>query len=201
MAEAAVIAAIFLLEKVGVLYKQVNRQKDVKDDIEHIQKWLETIQAYLRDTRGEVGRDMLRNRIKQLRDIAYDIEDVLDEFQVKYVPHFHQHAFRKKLHDVGQSVKQLQPVLAFRHRNLTSKIKQVRAKIDENAHLYPGPGECSTSPPEVEDHTTNQIYHQEDEIVGFEKHRAKLMEQIQDEGEASSIIAVVGAPGSGKSLL
>ncbi|OMO79124.1 Disease resistance protein [Corchorus capsularis] len=202
MAEAAVIAAIFLLEKVGALYKQVNRQKDVKDDIEHIQKWLETIQAYLRDKRGEVGRDMLRNRIKQLRDIAYDIEDVLDEFQVKYVPHFHQHTFRKTFHDVGHYLKQLQPVLAFRHRNLTSKIKHVRAKIDENAHLYPVPGECSTSPPEVEHHTTNQIiYLQEDEIVGFKKHKAKLMEQIQDAGEASSIIAVVGAPGSGKSLL
>ncbi|OMP09589.1 Disease resistance protein [Corchorus olitorius] len=201
MAEAAVTAAIFLFEKAEVfLGEEVKRKKDVKDDIEHIQEGLGTIQAYLRDKRGEVGREMQRDRIKQLRVVAYDIEDVLDEFQLAHVPHFHQHTISQMAHDAAHS---LQQFIAL--QKLSSKIKHVRAKIDGfnsgiNAHLHPG--ECSTSLlPEVGEHTTNQIYHQEDKIVGFEKHKAKLMEQIQDEGEASSIISVVGAPGSGKSLL
>ncbi|OMO79123.1 Disease resistance protein [Corchorus capsularis] len=202
MAEAAVTAAIFLFEKAEVFLGEVNSKKDVKDDIEHIQEGLGTIQAYLRDKRGEVGSEMQRDRIKQLRVVAYDIEDVLDEFQLAHVPHFHQHTISQMAHDAAHS---LQQFIAL--QRLSSKIKHVRAKIDGfnsgiNAHLHPGEG--STSLLEVEDHPTNQIiYHQEDEIVGFEKHKAKLMEQIiQDiEGEASSIIAVVGAPGSGKSLL
>ncbi|XP_022717870.1 disease resistance protein RPM1-like [Durio zibethinus] len=203
MADAAVTAALLLIEKVSsFLAQEVNLKKKLQDNIEDVRNWLRTIHAHLRDVDGKEGSALQIERSNQLRDIAYDIEDVLDEFQLHVpVPHqFHRHTVSKMAHDAAHSVKH-----RYALHQLSSGIKGIRRKKEnlrefDPRHLHLAEGSSSGS--RVEDHHLTKQIPQEDEIVGFDEQKAKLMQQLLEEGEARRMtISVVGPAGSGKSVL
>ncbi|XVF03578.1 hypothetical protein REPUB_Repub05bG0005400 [Reevesia pubescens] len=204
MADAAVTAALFLIEKVSsFLAKEANLNKNLQDDIEDVQKWLRTIQAYLRDVDVKEGTALQMERSNQLRDMAYDIEDVLDEFLLHVpVPHQfdrHTHSVSTMVHDAAHSLKRRHAL-----HQLSSRIEGIRRK-QKNLNFDPRlcPDEAASSGSREEDHhaMTNKIP-EEDEIIGFEDLKAKLIQQLLQQGETRrATISVVGSAGSGKSVL
>ncbi|KAK6230036.1 hypothetical protein QUC31_001554 [Theobroma cacao] len=198
MADAAIAAAIFLIEKVSsFLDKEVKFKKSVQDDIRDVRNWLRTIQAYLKDTNGKDGSALQKDRAKQLRDIAYDIEDVLDEFRLHVPHHFSRNRLEQRAHHYAHF-----PTRRVALHELSSKIIDIRRKKDNlmgfDPRLYPDEGSSSSS--RLEDRATYQIP-EEDEIVGFEGQKATLIRMLQD-GEARRMtLSVAGIAGSGKSTL
>jgi disease resistance protein RPM1 len=76
-----------LLPKLGQLLQgEYNLQKGVKKDIEFVKRELESMHAALRDV-GEVPQEQLNNTVKiwarDVRELSYDMEDILDTFLVR----------------------------------------------------------------------------------------------------------------------
>ncbi|XP_058210050.1 disease resistance protein RPM1-like [Rhododendron vialii] len=78
MAEIAVSAAKVLVET--VLHALSQMQKTVHDEVKGLGFCLHRLVAYLADMEGNEGSEQLRERVKELRDVAFHIEDVLEEF-------------------------------------------------------------------------------------------------------------------------
>ncbi|XP_021288062.1 disease resistance protein RPM1-like isoform X2 [Herrania umbratica] len=198
MVDAAIAAAISLIENVSsFLDKEVNLKKSVQDDIRDVRNWLRTIQAYLKDMDGKGGSALQIDRAKQLRDIAYDIEDVLDEFRLHVRHRFSRNKLSQVVHDAAHY-----PTCRLALHELSRKIHDIRRKKDNlkgfDPRLYPDEGSSSSS--RLEDRATYQIP-EEDEIVGFEEQKATLIQMLQ-EGEARRMtLSVAGTAGSGKSTL
>ncbi|KAI9186639.1 hypothetical protein LWI28_019367 [Acer negundo] len=104
MADIAVSAALVLVEEVfSLLEREANLKKDLRDDFQKIRDWLSTVQACLQRMDGKEGDEIIqKDCVRQVRDLAYEIEDVLDEFKIHVPRKFHRHRLskiRKLLHD------------------------------------------------------------------------------------------------------
>nr|DAD42824.1 TPA_asm: hypothetical protein HUJ06_001054 [Nelumbo nucifera] len=78
MAESAVS---FLLYKLWLLMEgKVKLLKGVRKEVKDIVAELESMQAFLKDAdvKSEI-EESVKTWVKQVRDVAYDMEDVLDE--------------------------------------------------------------------------------------------------------------------------
>nr|DAD29666.1 TPA_asm: hypothetical protein HUJ06_031134 [Nelumbo nucifera] len=72
----------FCLNKVdSLLREQVKQPKGVKEDIRELRNELDSIRAFLKeaDSRKESDKGV-KAWMEQVRDVAFDIEDILDEF-------------------------------------------------------------------------------------------------------------------------
>lgn len=214
----AVTVALSLVEKVLSSLDRVPFQKNLHDQVEEVTNSLGTMQAYLRDMEGREGRSwVLKERMKQVRDIAYDTENVLDEIMLHVTYRYHRHRITKKTHEFFHNLAHWSPL----HNTMSSKMEGIKERIvgiTASDQLGGGGGdgggsslcvwsEGPNSRPWVEhsDHTVSlQLQHgNEDEIVGFEKPREELICQLRgtESRQKTMIISVVGPCGSGKSLL
>ncbi|KAM1282466.1 hypothetical protein ACFX2I_022904 [Malus domestica] len=91
MAESVVT---FLLDRLTSLIEQEGRLfSGVQAQIEDIIDELERIKAFLRVADTEEDEDpRLKVWVKQVRDLAYEIEDALDKFRLSH-SHVHRHGF------------------------------------------------------------------------------------------------------------
>ncbi|KAK6162922.1 hypothetical protein DH2020_002763 [Rehmannia glutinosa] len=82
MAECAVG---FVLDKITTLQEEkVNLIKDVKQEIEYVRDELERMTAFLRVADAAEDSDPeLKVWVKQVRDVAYETEDIVDEFMLQ----------------------------------------------------------------------------------------------------------------------
>ncbi|KAJ0045934.1 hypothetical protein Pint_03761 [Pistacia integerrima] len=66
-----------------------------------------------------------KNHLKQVRDLAYEIEDAIKEFMLEVPDHSHEHKISQFLHDVAHSVNDKKPVARF------SCMETIKAKIKD----------------------------------------------------------------------
>ncbi|XP_059638686.1 disease resistance protein RPM1-like [Cornus florida] len=202
MADIAVTAALIFADDVLSYLKQERKfGRTVRTEIEKIKNWLETMQAYVKDMEGKESKKVLKIRIRRIRELAYDIEDILDEYML-YVPHrIHRHRLSNEARGFLNHVIHWRPL-----HEVISNIKEIKRKTDDILTLdlvcpadtvTPEDGESSSSG--VEHHSTPQIL--EDEIVGIQKPREDLIRQLTGGGSNHLTISVVGPGGSGKTLL
>ncbi|KAJ0103387.1 hypothetical protein Patl1_03811 [Pistacia atlantica] len=62
-----------------------------------------------------------KNHLKQVRDLAYEIEDAIEEFMLEVPDHSHEHKISQFLHDVAYSVNDKKPVARF------SRVETIKA--------------------------------------------------------------------------
>nr|TKS12582.1 disease resistance family protein [Populus alba] len=78
MAEAAVS---FLLERLADLFDELEFHTDVHKEVERLQDELRRIRCFLRDADAKQDEDeRVRNWVSDIRDVAYDAEDLIDRF-------------------------------------------------------------------------------------------------------------------------
>ncbi|KAG5550938.1 hypothetical protein RHGRI_009382 [Rhododendron griersonianum] len=130
MAEIAVSAAKVLVETVLYALSQMqNIQKTVHDEVKGLGFCLHRLDAYLADMEGNEGTEQLRERVKEVRDVAFHIEDVLEEFMF-YVPHrFHRHTISYQYDELAYAAKLWNPFSSV--HELLSKITGVKGMIDK----------------------------------------------------------------------
>ncbi|KAM1032119.1 hypothetical protein ACFX2I_035725 [Malus domestica] len=217
MAEIAVPVALFLADKVIMfLDKKFSRSSinnnNPRDDVGRARSCLERMRAYLSDNSSAElsayngGSQQFQTRVKEIRNIAYEIEDVLDEFLL-HVPHqFHNNDVFQKLHDAVKfrTVQKASLEFSDRIKNIDKKLEFVFTldKIPQ----FPGRDQESRPSSSTTRHGDSTVTHhnqflEEEEMVGFEKPKEKLISQLMEGDPRFSNISLVGPGGSGKTTL
>ncbi|WKA12745.1 hypothetical protein VitviT2T_030102 [Vitis vinifera] len=197
MAEIAVSAAlgvvqIFLSQRIPEL-----KQKEV--DIGVIKGHLETMRAYLKDIKKREHTEGARDRRNKVQEIAYKIEDALEEFMVDVPEHFHKHKFSQALHDVYHKVMDWRafPRLSSRINDIQDKIRDIK---ELDSFRTSSSGVASSSRAEGVPDLAYPIL-KNDELVGIERRTSDLLDRLMKEASKRLVISVVGASGSGKTIL
>ncbi|KAH7842444.1 hypothetical protein Vadar_005365 [Vaccinium darrowii] len=203
MAEISVSAALFSVEQVLFSLGQlpVNDQKAVQKDVEHLDVCLRTLGANLADMDGNEGSEQLRERVKQIRDVAFNIEDVLAEYMYNVSHRFHRHRISDKYDELAYAFKFWNPLSSV--HELVSKIAGVKTEINSIVELdqlrFPN-GSTRTSGSTSRQQVAPYIPGYE-EIVGFKEHVEALICQLTSQESRIITISVVGPGGSGKTTI
>ncbi|KAM3196476.1 hypothetical protein ACQJBY_072249 [Aegilops geniculata] len=155
------------------------------------------MQAFLVAADKTKNKNMLLNVwAEQVRDLAYGIEDCLDEFMV---------------HVGSQSRSRRLLKLKDRHR-ITSQIRDLKARVEEvsnrntrynliTADASSGIDEVNSYTEDIRSHSASNI--DEAELVGFAKAKQELIEMVDANSRDGlcKVICVVGMGGLGKTTL
>ncbi|KAF2293712.1 hypothetical protein GH714_004257 [Hevea brasiliensis] len=175
----------------GKVLNEVNEWKDI----------LEEIYVVLDDAEEQqMTNQLVKLWANKLRDLAYDVEDILDEFDFD--------ARRRKL-EAGAKVRKLIPAscagLKF-NAKMISKIKEITIRLEEirsqknRLDLRVIAGESSSSVRERR--PTTSVVNKE-EVYGREEDKKAILEFLNAESSEAgvSVISIIGMGGLGKTTL
>ncbi|MED6205430.1 hypothetical protein PIB30_017658, partial [Stylosanthes scabra] len=202
MAEIAVSFALdqlfpLLRDKARTLQSVHKEFKDVKDELESICTFLKDA-----DTRAAAeDDDRIKTWLKQLREAAFQIEDLVDEYLI------YQHQWPR--HHSGIAALLCKPAcliknLNCRHR-LASDAKDIKLRvrgIKERSERYGF--HCSSREShgvKIDDTRMASLFVEEFDVVGFEAARDELVGWFIEGTEDRTVISVVGMGGLGKTTL
>ncbi|KAA8519217.1 hypothetical protein F0562_013473 [Nyssa sinensis] len=206
MAESAVT---FLLKQLTpFLYEEVKLLGGIREEFENIRDELERMRAFLRVADAMEDRDPeLQVWVKQVRDVAYDTEDVLDEFMLR-LAHHPADGFYGCLRKICFSIKNLKA-----RRRIASEIRRIQSrvpKISEGHQRYRYPfnisdqGSTSTTianNPCYDHRRRDALLLEEAEVVGIDRRKKQLIEWLVEDDPRFKVISVVGMGGLGKTTL
>ncbi|CAL5359473.1 unnamed protein product [Camellia sinensis] len=203
----AEIAVLHLLANFApFLQGEVNLLSRVREEMEDIRGEFERMSAFLKvaDAKEESDPE-LKVWIKQVRDAAYDTEDVLDKFKLHLV-HHRGNGFGGFLRKVFYFAK----TLKARHQ-IASEIQRIKSRViniseghkryhDKYGILEQG-SRSTVVNNSWSDCRGDALLIQEAKLVGIEMPKRQLMEWLVQGGSGLKAISVVGMGGIGKTTL
>ncbi|KAL6603449.1 hypothetical protein ACP70R_043810 [Stipagrostis hirtigluma subsp. patula] len=198
----------FVAQEAGVL-KEVG--KDVvlfKDKLQ----WLQTFVQQADRRRRREGNAYMDVWVEQTREVALEVEDILDKFMLRANVEQGQPMWKKWFKFLSTCATQI----SVRHE-LAGEIAMVRARLDQiSEHKTAYIKEDSTSATRIESSATwvaspsisttdgwllMKIWDDELEVIGFENQCLSLERLLLEGDERRSIVSIVGESGIGKSSL
>ncbi|KAH7557219.1 hypothetical protein JRO89_XS11G0076700 [Xanthoceras sorbifolium] len=208
MAEILVSSIVqILLDKLGsVAYnQQVFFVGSVKNDLQKLERILNSIKAVLLDAEEQqLHNHQVRVWLEQLKDVCYDAEYVLDEFEVEALRRevtLKRGSIRKKVCNFLSQPKSL----AFRFK-LGQKIKEIGKRFDEIAaskdKLSFKDGVPHNRINLRRDRETHSFMAASD-IIGRDRDKEAIIKSLMQSGDGknASVIPIVGIAGLGKTAL
>ncbi|KAF8394013.1 hypothetical protein HHK36_020215 [Tetracentron sinense] len=203
MAESAVT---FLLHRLTTLPEQeLKLLTGVPQEVEFITKELQMIQGFLRDADAREECDKaVKAWVDQVRDIAYDMEEILDEFTFRLEQQYQRHGFVGFLHKTVNFVNHLK----LRH-NLATKIQAIKTSVVEVAARRQRYGlncleQSSSSNSKhnmLHNLRQNALLLEEAELVGINEPKTKLVMWLVEGESRLEVVSVWSMGGSGKTTL
>ncbi|KAI4356085.1 hypothetical protein L6164_000133 [Bauhinia variegata] len=210
MAEIAVSYALNQL--VPLLRQEAKQLSSVHKEFADIKNELESIQAFIKDADKRAAAegdnsDGIKTWVKQLREIAFRIEDIIHEYMIYVGQHTHHRGYIASLHNIASSIKTLKP----RHE-IASKIQDIKSSIQgikERSERYgfissfvQGSGSSNViQSAKWHDPRMTSLFIEEDEVVGFEPPRDELVGWLIKGATERAVISIVGMGGLGKTTL
>ncbi|CAL5347935.1 unnamed protein product [Camellia sinensis] len=204
MAERAVISVIQYLRP--LLASEVELLRGVLKEMVIIKAELERIHSFLNDaeSRAETGDEGVKIWVKQVRQVAYRIQDVVDEHILLVLPK--QPGLFGSLHKVIWMITKLKP----RHE-IASQIQDIRTTIRE---IKEGADRYGFSTSSLSEHSSTRkdnmwrdprlasLFIGDNEVVGIESPKYELISRLVNQNQSQrAVISVVGMGGIGKTTL
>lgn len=193
----------FLLDKLtSLLQEEVNLQRGVREDVQYIKDELERHKAILMVADALEDKDPeLKVWFKRVRDIAYDMEDAIDEYNLRLVDQ-HGQGNGSSLHKIVFAFK----TMKARHR-IASHIQGIKSKVEVISQGRPSiSGVGSSSSQRLLssrlDSQDDALLLDEADLVGIEQPKKQVSDLLLFKDEAGrAVISIYGMGGLGKTTL
>ncbi|KAM4077868.1 hypothetical protein ACJW30_12G172600 [Castanea mollissima] len=198
------IAAKLLGELVSPAFQEACLVWGVESDLRRLENTLSNVKAVLLDAEEQqVHNQELTVWLGQLKEVFYDAQDVLDEFECE--------ALRRQVVEMqGSTTRKVRRFfsssnpLIFRTK-MAHKVKEIRARLDEVAadrakfHLSPRSDDRHV----VRGREMSYSFVQASDVIGRGQDKDKIVEYLMDpsDGQSISVVTVVGIGGLGKTAL
>ena len=189
----------FLLENVTQLLSQESKLLGgVEDQVRSLQNELSLINAFLKNTDGKRhDNELVKEVVSQIRDVAYEAEDVIDMFIMAVTKHRRKGKLGKLIHSCNRAI-------SFHEvaKNIES-IKIINKEIHDNRNNY-GIEIAESSGGETEAEVKlhkRRRYVEEDHVVGFGHDTEALVKQLIEGSLHLNFVSIIGMGGLGKTTL
>ncbi|KAL9335587.1 hypothetical protein Peur_072768 [Populus x canadensis] len=201
MAEA--LLSPILEQLITVVAQQVREEVslvgDVKKQVDKLKSNLLAIQSVLEDAdRKQVKDKAVRDWLHKLKDVCYDMDDVLDEWSTAIL--------RWKMEEAEENTRSRQKMrCVVQRRDIALKIKEVCEKVDDIAkeramygfYLYKATDELQR--------LTTTSFVDESSVIGRDGEKRNVVSQLVAESSQEArdvdVISLVGLGGIGKTTL
>nr|XP_027081860.1 disease resistance protein RPM1-like [Coffea arabica] len=201
----------FALDQLSTFLREEGRLLGgLRQEVQFIMDELEQMRAFLREAEAkeEDAQPTLQQWIKQVRDAAYDTEDILDDFVARFARH-RATGFYGSVRRIFSSIKNLRA----RHR-VASEIQSIKSRIKSisEAHQryqseYGISAQASNSLSAVNNSTwrysrDDALLVEEAKLVGIDQPKKRLIsELLEGDDHQLKVVSVVGMGGLGKTTL
>ncbi|MFQ6659210.1 hypothetical protein Gotur_028199, partial [Gossypium turneri] len=175
--------------------------KDVKDQVESLRAELKQMQCFLKDADRNLEQDArFLNRVSEIRNLAYDAEDVIDSFILKA-------AYRRGFHGI---VKRFTSIFTkpYHLHKIGLQVKAIKTKLQNisgnlPAFEIPDDGEGCSSIFKVQQQFRRTYSHvKEEDVVSLEVSTKDVMTKLMtEEDRPHALVSIVGMGGLGKTTL
>ncbi|BFG19410.1 hypothetical protein CerSpe_056840 [Prunus speciosa] len=221
MAEALV--SVVLEQLVSITRKQIEEEVrlvvNVDREVENLIFHFNAIQAVLQDAEErQVKEANVRNWLRNLEDVSYDINDVLDEWNTEILKHQIEKEEEKEGKNVALTKRKVcffipSPSVCFgsigkviMRRDIAMRIKEINEKLSEIAILrknYNFHENTIRATEKLERVETSSSFVQVSSIIGREEEKNRLMSMLLSESSQQGrspfvVIPIVGMGGLGK---
>ncbi|KAL7176960.1 hypothetical protein ACSBR2_030320 [Camellia fascicularis] len=207
MAERAVSSVIQYLAP--LLADEVKLLKGARKEIFSIKAELERIHSFLEDaeSRVETGDKGVKIWVKQVRQVAYQIQDVIDENILLVLPK--QPGLFGSLHKVTRTITKLKPQhqIASQIQDIKNTIREIKEGADRYAFSTSSSTEHTSTSTSTKDNMWRDprlasLFIGDDEVVGIESAKSELISTLVDKNQSQrAMISLVGMGGIGKTTL
>ncbi|KAK3429803.1 hypothetical protein EUGRSUZ_E01301 [Eucalyptus grandis] len=200
------IAVNYLVNKLKDFLENGVLVSGAEEEVTLVKRQLDNVRAFLRIADSLEERDEeVKVWVKQLREIAYDTEDSLDEFKL-LLAHDHGIGFPGLLSKMSCCIKNMKgryrivsemKSINSRIRNIYDGHWRVRDKLNKVEHRY-----GSSKPDDTwQDQRGNALLLDKAELVGISEPTKKLVGWLIEGASTRQVISVVGMGGLGKTTL
>ncbi|KAL7187979.1 hypothetical protein ACSBR1_037925 [Camellia fascicularis] len=208
MAQSAV--AFFLTKLGSLIEEELKLLGRVKGEIVFIRDELQSMSAFLRVADAIEDSDPeIQAWVKQVREVAHDTDDVLDEFMLRFAHRHHHHrGFYGSVCKIYYQIKNLKAP-----RQIASDIQDIKARVIDIAERRQRYGYKFSSTSEQAsscnlannggwyDRRGDALLLEEADLVGIDKPKQQLIDWVLESDSRLKVISVVGMGGLGKTTL
>ncbi|CAJ2639976.1 unnamed protein product [Trifolium pratense] len=208
----AEMAVSFVLEQlIPLLTEEAKLLGGIHKEFADIKDEFECIQAFLKDADKKAKRDDttegVKTWVKQVREAAFRIEDVIDDYLIQVRQEPRDPGFVALLHKIVHSLKVIIPrhQIASKIQDIKSSLRGIKKRsqtygfqrsLEQGSRSFRGRKSAKWHDPRMD-----ALYIDEAEMVGFEEPKNKLIEWLLEGRSERTVIAVVGMGGQGKTTL
>ncbi|XXG73193.1 hypothetical protein AAC387_Pa07g2153 [Persea americana] len=196
-------AVDFLVCTLGsLLLQEASLVEGLDSNLDDIRCELQSIQSFLRDSDLKNESNGVRTWVAQVRDVAYDIEDIIDKFM------YHMTKNNFGAHGVIYNMVCL-PRYCFSSHQIATQLQEIKSKITdiyERGKRYGFVEEASSSRgkdtgEDKKSFPESVHFVPDNDIVGIEDNKNYLIRWLKDKEPQRMVLSVVGMGGLGKTTL
>ncbi|GAU29582.1 hypothetical protein TSUD_153320 [Trifolium subterraneum] len=190
-----------------ILKEAVNMIRGIpNDEIAHMKHELETIEEAIHqadkmaDAEGDDQSHGTREKIKQLIEASFRIQDVIDKYIIREEQHLPDPGCVDAASDYAKT-KILRLQIAHDIQNIKSRISEIKDTSSKKDHEASSSSATNPNATLLRNLQNAPLYMDEYDVVGFEVPRDKLVDCLVKGRDKLTVVSVVAMGGQGKTTL